>query len=168
MRRDGLKPVQPHNPKIYQLHLWDNISVFGVLKISKLKMQFACLRFSIYMGKKNPTGFVVSFMKNIYFTKTPAPLQAPKTITCCYFPHEAFFIFLQVDCRVFALSLWLQGWMDDCSLALVTTLLGPINSASLLEHQVMANQALKRQPGLTVLIFPQLELRTSRVHSWVP
>ncbi|TNN54002.1 hypothetical protein EYF80_035770 [Liparis tanakae] len=37
---------------------------------------------------------------------------------------------------------------------------------SLLEHQVMAEQALKLQPGLTVLILPQLELRTSRAHSW--
>lgn len=40
--------------------------------------------------------------------------------------------------------------MGDCSRALVTTPLGPINPARLLEHQVMANQALKLQPGLTL------------------
>lgn len=58
--------------------------------------------------------------------------------------------------------------MGDCSKALVTTLLGPINSQRLLEHQVMANQALKLQLGLSALILPQLELWTSRAHSWVP
>lgn len=52
MRRDGLKPVQPHNPKIYQPYLWDNISVFGVLKISKLKAKFACLRISMSVETK--------------------------------------------------------------------------------------------------------------------
>lgn len=70
-------------------------------------------------------------------------------------------------CRVFALSLWLQGWMGDCSRVLMTTPVGPINSPRLLEHQVMANQALNLQPGLTALTLPQLQLRTSRAHSWV-
>lgn len=43
-----------------------------------------------------------------------------------------------------------------------------VNSAWLLEHQVKDNQVVKLQPGLTVLTLPQLGLRTSRAHSWVP
>lgn len=46
--------------------------------------------------------------------------------------------------------------------------LGLVNSARLLEHQVKDNQVLKLQPGLAVLTLPQLRLRTSRAHSWVP
>lgn len=49
--------------------------------------------------------------------------------------------------------------MGDCSRALVTTPLGPINSQRLLEHQVMANQALKLQPGLTALVFAAVRAR---------
>ncbi|KAI9544648.1 hypothetical protein NQZ68_001521 [Dissostichus eleginoides] len=60
----------------------------------------------------------------------------------------------------------------------MTTLLGPINSQRLLEHQVMANQALKLRPGLTVqpqssgppghtagaaIVLYQLQLTTSQV-----
>lgn len=50
----------------------------------------------------------------------------------------------------------------------MTTPSGLIHSAWLLEHQVKDNQVVKLRPGLTVLILPQLRLRTSRAHSWVP
>lgn len=65
-------------------------------------------------------------------------------------------------------SPWLQGWMGDCLGVLMMTLPRLINSTWLLEHQVKDNQVLVLQPGLTVLTLPQLQLRTSRAHSWVP
>lgn len=53
MRRDGLEPVQPHNPKIYWPHSQGSIHLFEVLlKISqfekkkKKKGEFALLRVS--------------------------------------------------------------------------------------------------------------------------
>lgn len=76
--------------------------------------------------------------------------------------------FVSTECPLPPPSLRLQGWMGDCSGVLMMSPLGLVNSARLLEHQVKDNQVLKLQPGLAVLTLPQLRLRTSRAHSWVP
>lgn len=163
MRRDGLEPAQPHYPKIYwaiftgeytliwcssqnfTLENWsllsENLNVGGGVQIMfSLFIYQLYFKFSILKQKRNGLNYFTSHFKNSF----------------------------SQHLWVFASLPWLRGWMADCSRALVTTLPGPINSRSLLEHQVMANSALKLQPGLTVLILPQLELRTSRAHSWVP
>lgn len=125
MRRDGLKPVQPHYPKISRPYSRGSKHWFDgpLLKI---------------------------FSKANWFPG---------------YPHGPF-----SKCRMLASTSppRLEGWMGDCSGVLMTTPSGLINSAWLLEHQVKDNQVVKLRPGLTVLTLPQLRLRTSRAHSWVP
>lgn len=150
MRRDGLEPVRPHCPKIYWPYSHGSTHLFDALpKMSQLKTSVCSqdqnLKIWIYFQFSNPEVSIIVLI-TIFFKWLLRHLW---------------------DCRVFALSLWLQGWMGDCSRVLMTTPVGPINSPRLLEHQVMANQALNLQPGLTALTLPQLQLRTSRAHSWV-
>lgn len=162
MRRDGLEPIQPHYPKIKRpYHLFDIL-----LKISQLKMR-------VWSPENLLVGGGGEIMHNSQFLTHPHLAKSDFKFTHLGIKNvritslKRMFQRLRA-CRVFAILQRLQGWMGDCSRALVTTPLGPINSPRLLEHQVMAARALKLQPGLTALTLPQLELWTCRAHSWVP